>query len=42
VFITETPDGYAVTPYDPQLEEQLEAGRAFMQEYRDAFHALAK
>jgi len=42
VFITETPDGYAVTPYDPALEKQLKTGREFMQEYRDAFHALAK
>ena len=42
VFITETPEGYAVTPYDPALEEQLNAGREFMHEYRAAFHALAK
>lgn len=42
VFITETPEGYAVTPYDPELEKQLQAGREFMQEFRDAFHALAK
>ena len=42
VFVTETPDGFALTPYDPKLKEQLKAGRKFMQEYRDAFHALAK
>lgn len=42
VFITETPDGYAITPYDPQMEEQLHAGREFMREFRDTFHALAK
>ena len=41
-FITETPDGYAITPYDPALEEQLQAGREFMREFRDTFHALAK
>ena len=42
VFITETPDGYAITPYDPAVEEQLQAGRDFMREYRDTFHQLAK
>lgn len=42
IFITETPEGYAITPYDPAVEEQLHAGRDFMREYRDTFHQLAK
>lgn len=42
VFVTETPDGVAVTPYDPSLEKQIEAGRAFMRDFRDTFHELAK
>lgn len=42
VFLTETPAGYVLTPYDPVLEEQIEAGREFMREYRDTFHQLAK
>lgn len=42
VFVTETPEGVAVTPYDPSLEEQIEAGRAFMRDFRDTFHELAK
>jgi putative addiction module antidote len=42
VFLTETPDGYALTPYDPDLEEQIQAGREFMREFRDTFHQLAK
>jgi putative addiction module antidote len=42
VFLTETPEGYALTPYDPALEEQIQAGREFMREFRDAFHQLAK
>ncbi len=42
VFMTETPDGVAMTPYDPGLEEQIEAGRAFMRDFRDTFHELAK
>jgi putative addiction module antidote len=42
VFITETPEGLAVTPFNPEVAEQVEAGRAFMREYRDTFHELAK
>lgn len=42
VFLTETPDGYTLTPYDPALEEEIVAGRAFMREFRDTFHRLAK
>lgn len=42
VFLTETPEGLVLTPYDPGLEEEIEAGRAFMRDYRDTFHQLAK
>lgn len=42
VFLTETPDGYALTPYDPTLDEEITAGRAFMRDFRDTFHHLAK
>ena len=42
VFLTETPDGYRLTPYDPELEEQIQVGREFMREFRDTFHQLAK
>jgi putative addiction module antidote len=42
VFITETPEGLTVTPFNPEVAEQVEAGRAFMREYRDTFHELAK
>ncbi|KAB7536475.1 AbrB/MazE/SpoVT family DNA-binding domain-containing protein [Verminephrobacter eiseniae] len=42
VFLTETPDGYALTPYDPALEEQIKAGREFMHDFRDSFHQLAQ
>ena len=42
IFLTETPDGYTLTPYDPSLEEEIVAGRKFMQEFRDTFHQLAK
>ncbi len=42
VHLTETPDGFALTPFDPAFEEQLALGREFMREYRDTFRALAK
>ena len=42
LFAVETPDGILLTPYDLEIEKQLEAGRAFMREYRDTFRALAK
>jgi putative addiction module antidote len=42
VFLTETPEGYVLTPYDPTLDEEMQAGREFMREFRDTFHALAK
>ncbi len=42
VFLTESSEGYVLTPYDPALEEEINAGREFMREYRDTFHQLAK
>jgi putative addiction module antidote len=42
VFVTDAANGVLLTPYDPNLAEQLEAGREFMREYRDTFHQLAK
>jgi putative addiction module antidote len=42
VYVTDTPGGVALTPYDPSFEEQLELGREFMREYKDTFRALAK
>lgn len=42
LFAIETPTGYLLTPYDPEIEEELEIGRRFMQKYRETFKALAK
>ncbi len=42
LFWTEAANGVTLTPYDPELEEQLKLGREFMREYRDTFHQLAK
>ena len=42
VFVTETPDGVAVTPYDPAFEEQMKAARTIMKKRRAVLHELAK
>lgn len=42
VYVTETPEGVAVTPYDPQFADQMEAARAIMKKRRAALHELAK
>jgi putative addiction module antidote len=39
---TPGPDGYRLTPNDPEIEKQIEAGREFMRDYRDTLRALAK
>jgi len=41
LYAIETADGYLITPYDPAIEDQLQAGREFMKDYRDTFKALA-
>ena len=42
VFVTETPDGVAVTRYDPTFEEQMDAARTIMKKRRATLHELAK
>ncbi len=42
VFLTETPDGYAVTAYDLDFATQINSARDGMARYRNALHELAK
>jgi len=42
LFLTETPEGLKLTPYDPAIEHQIRMGREVMNEYRDTLRALAK
>ena len=42
LFAVETPSGYLLTPYDPEIERQLRLGQEIMSEYRDTLRALAK
>ena len=42
LIVSQSPDGLRLTPYDPDLEKQIEAGREVMREFRDTLRALAK
>ncbi|MBQ0934147.1 AbrB/MazE/SpoVT family DNA-binding domain-containing protein [Ideonella paludis] len=42
LYMTDAANGVTLTPYDPELDEQVKAGREFMREFRDTFHQLAK
>ncbi len=42
LYLVESPDGFSLTPYDPEVARQVKAGREFMREFRDTFHELAK
>lgn len=42
LHVVETPDGLELRPYDPELERQLDAGRAVAKRYRNALRELAK
>ena len=42
LFLIETPNGYEVTPYDPEFEKQLESARKGMSAYKNTLRELAK
>ena len=42
VFLTESPDGYRITPYDPEFEEDMTLARQVMRKRRDLLRELAK
>jgi putative addiction module antidote len=42
VFLTETPDGFRITPHDPEFEAQLSAAKQVMSKRRNALRELAK
>jgi putative addiction module antidote len=42
VYLTESPDGYRLTPYDPVFEEQMQAAARIMKKRRNVLRALAK
>jgi len=42
VFLTESPDGYRISPYDPVFEKQMKAAERVMKKRRNVLRALAK
>ena len=42
LFLVETPNGYEVTPYDPEFEKQIEIAEQGMSLYKNALRELAK
>jgi putative addiction module antidote len=42
VYLTETPDGYRISPYDPEFSRQMKIARKVQAKHRDALHELAK
>ena len=42
LLFTEAPDGFRITPYDPEFEREMKLARKVMHERRDALRELAK
>jgi putative addiction module antidote len=42
VYLTETPDGYRISPYDPEFSRQMKLARKVQAKHRAALHELAK
>lgn len=42
VYLIETADGLLLSTRHPAIQEQIEAGRAFIEDYRDALRALSE
>ena len=41
LFASETPEGYLLTPYDPEVERQVKLGLEIPKQHREVFRALA-
>jgi len=42
LYLTETQNGYVLTPFDETFAEQVKAAEGFMKKYRDVLRELAK
>ena len=42
LYISNTPDGIKLTPYDPEFAAQMAAGRRVMRKHRDVLRRLAE
>lgn len=42
LYLTEAPDGFRITPFDPEFEAQMSVARKVMKKRRNALRQLAK
>ena len=42
VYLTEAPDGYRITNFEPDFERQMKLARRVMRKYRNTLRELAK
>lgn len=42
VFLTESPDGFRITGYDPDFAEQMDLAESIMKQRRNVLRELAK
>jgi len=42
IYLTESPDGFHITPYDLEFTRQMELAKEVMKKDRDILRALAK
>lgn len=42
LYLTEAPDGFRLTPYDPEFAKTMEVAGDFMRRYKNALRDLAK
>ena len=42
LFLTQSPEGFRITPYDPAFERQIKVASKGMKKYRNALRELAK
>jgi len=42
LFLTKSPDGFRVTPYDPDFKAFMKAAEGFMGRYRNALRELGR
>lgn len=42
LYLTESPDGYRLTPYSPEFAHQMSIAESVMRRYKNALRQLAK
>jgi putative addiction module antidote len=42
LYVTETPNGVEITPYDPEFARQIEVAEGVMHDWRDVLRKLAE